>query len=104
MSVVTHFCDTLFTSLNHPSSTYLWAQFRYCIIFYSFKHDPSPCDILGKLRKCRLEGRGWFPSDLLLEPNLGVLSSEQGILIVPQPHGGGLVPKISTPKELSYSG
>ena len=90
MSVDTHFCNTLFTSPIQPSLTYLWAQFRYCIIFYSFKYDPSPFDILGKLRKCRLKGMGRFPSNFLHEPNPCVLPSEKGILVVPQPYGGGL--------------
>ena len=56
--------------------------------------------LMGKLRKCGLEGMGWFFSDLLREPNLCVLPSGQGALVAPQTHGGGLVPKISTSKEL----
>ena len=60
--------------------------------------------LMGKLRKCDLEGMGWFFSDLLHEPNLCVLSSGQGTLVAPQAHERGLVPKISTSKELLYFG
>ena len=62
--VDTRFRDTFSTSL-----TSLWAQFMYYTLFYSFKHGPSPCDLLGKVRKCGLEGMGWFLSDFLHEPN-----------------------------------
>ena len=55
VNVDTHFRDTFFTSPIWPSSNFLWAQFMYYIIFYSFKHDPNPCNILEKLRKCGLE-------------------------------------------------
>ena len=58
---------------------------------------------MEKLRKCGLEGMGWFFSDLLHEPNLCVLPSGQGTLVAPQAHRGGLVPKISTSKELLCS-
>ena len=40
------------------------------IIFYSFKHDPSPCYILEKLRKYGFEGISWFLLDLLHEPSM----------------------------------
>ena len=63
--VDTHFRDTFSTSPIQPSSTFLWAQFMYYILFYSFKHGPSPCDLWGKLRKCGLKGMGRFLSDLL---------------------------------------
>jgi len=76
----------------------------YYILFYSFKHDPSLCNLLGKLEKCGLEGMGWFLLDLLHEPNAYVLPSGQGTLVAHQAHGGGLVPKISTPKEFLCSG
>ena len=79
--VDTHFCDTFSTSPIQPSPTSLWAQFMYYIIFYSFKHDPSPCDLLGELRKCGLEGMGQFFSDLLHELNPCVLLSGQGTLV-----------------------
>ena len=72
----------------------------YYILFYSFNHGPSPCDLWGKLRKCGLKGMGWFLSNLLHEPSSCVLPSGQRTLVVPQVHGGGLVPKISTSKEL----
>ena len=77
-----------------------------CIMFYFIllKHGPSPCDLLGKLRKCGLEGLGRFLSDLLHEPSPCVLPSGQGTLVAPQAHGGGLVSKIFTSKELSCSG
>ena len=97
-SIDTHFRDTFYISSIQPRPTSLWAQFIYCIIFYSFKHDPSPCDILGKLRKCGLEGMGQFLSDLLHKPRLCMLPSGQGILVAPQAHRGGLVPKLFTPK------
>ena len=58
--VNTHFCNTFRTS-----STSLWAQFMYYIIFYSFKYDSSPCNLLEKLRKCGFEGMGRFLSNLL---------------------------------------
>ena len=76
----------------------------YYIIFYSFKQDPSPCNILEKLRECGLEGMGRFLLDLLHEPNLYVLPSGQGTLVVPQAHGEGFVSKISTLKEFLCSG
>ena len=75
----------------------------YYVLFYFFKHGPSPCGLLGKLRKCGLEGMGWFLLELLHEPSPCVLTSGQGTLIAPQTHGGGLVPKISTLKEVSCS-
>ena len=56
--------------------------------------------LMGKLRKCGLEGMGRFLSDLLYDPSPCVLPSGQGTLEVPQAHGGGLVSKISTPKQL----
>ena len=59
---------------------------------------------LEKLRKCGLEGMDRFILDLLHESNTCVLSSEQGTLVTPQVHGGGLVPEISTPKQLLCSG
>ena len=59
----------------------------YYVLFYSFKYDPSPCDLLGKLRKCGLEGMSWFFSDLLHKPSPCVLTSEQGTLVAPQAHG-----------------
>ena len=74
------------------------------VLFYSFKHGPSPCDLVGKLRNCGLEGMGWFLSDLLHEPSPCVLTNGQETLVAPQAHGGGLVPKISTLKEFSCSG
>ena len=100
----TYFCDTFCTSPIQPSPTSLWAQFKYYIIFYSFKHGPSPCDLWGKLRKCGLESMGRFLSDLLHEPSPYVLLSGQGTLVAPQAHGVGLVSKISTPKQLLCSG
>ena len=54
--------------------------------------------LMGKLRKCGLEGMCRFLSDLLHKPSPCVLSSGQGTLVAPQAHGGGLVSKISTPK------
>ena len=51
------------------------------IILYSFKHDPSPCNILGKLRECGLEGMSQFLSNLLHEPSPCVLPSRQGTLV-----------------------
>ena len=72
----------------------------YYILFYSFKHDPSQCDLLGKLRKFDLEGMGRFLSDLLHELSQCMLPSGQGTLVAPQTHGGGLVSKIFIPKQL----
>ena len=71
----------------------------YYILFYSFKRGPNPFDLWEKLRKCGLEGMGWFLSNLLHELRPSELPSGQGTLVVPQAHGGGLVPKISTPKQ-----
>ena len=70
MGVDTYFRDTFRTS---PTS--LWAQFMYYIIFYSFKHDPSPYDLWEKLRKYGLEGMSWFLSDILHELRPSVLPS-----------------------------
>ncbi|KAL0016982.1 hypothetical protein SO802_004051 [Lithocarpus litseifolius] len=46
---------------------------------YSFKHSLSPCDLLGKLRKCGLKGMDWFLLDLLHErfriSNVGLKTS-----------------------------
>ena len=75
----------------------------YYILFYYFKHDPDPCDLWGKLRKCGLEGMSRFLSNLLHEPRSSVLPSRQGTLVAPQAHRGGLVLEISTSKELLYS-
>ena len=82
---------------------FIQAQFMYYILFYSFKHDPSLCELWEKLRKCGLEGMGRFLSDLLREPSPCVLPSEQGTLVAPQAHGGGLVSKIFTSKQLLCS-
>ena len=63
-------------------------------------HDPSPCNILGKLRDCGLEGIGSFLSELsheLISPCIYATKRVRdvgGIL----GYGGGLVPKFSTPK------
>ena len=54
---------------------FLQAQFMYCIIFYSFKHGLSSCNILEKLRECGLEGMSRFLLDILHEPNPSVLPS-----------------------------
>ena len=82
---------------------FLQAQFMYYVLFYSFKYGPSPCDLLGKLRKCDLEGMDRFLSDLLHEPSPCMLPSGQGTLVAPQAHREGFEPKISTLKELSCS-
>ena len=58
---------------------------------------------MGKLKKCGLEGMGWFLSDLLHKLSPCVLLSEQGTLVASQAHGRGLVSKISTSKELLCS-
>ena len=100
MSVDTHFHDTFSTSPIQPSLTSLWAQFMHYILFYSFKHGLSPCNLLGKLRKCGLEDMGRFLSDLLHELSSCMLPSGQETLVAPQAHGGGLVSKISTLKQL----
>ena len=76
-SVDTHFCDTFSMSPIQPSSTSLWAQFMYYILFDSFKHDLSLCDLWGKFRKCGLEDMGRFLSNLLHEPRPSVLPSGQ---------------------------
>ena len=49
--VDTHFRDTFSTSSIQPSLPSLWAQFMYYIIFYYFKHGPSPCDLLGEIEE-----------------------------------------------------
>ena len=76
----------------------------YCIIYYSFKHSPIPCDILRNLKKCGLEGMGRFLSDFLHEPNACALLSGQGTLVVSQAYGRGLILEISISKQLLYSG
>ena len=98
-----HFRDIFSMSPIQTSPTSLWAQFMYYIILYFFKHDPSPCDLWRKFRKFGLKDMGRFLSDLLHEPRPSVLPSGQGILVAPQAYGEGLVPKISTSKELSCS-
>ena len=81
--VDTHFRDTFRISPIQLSPTSLWAQFVYYILFHSFKHGSSPCDLLEKLRKCGLEGMGRFLSNLLHEPRPSVLLSGQGTLVAP---------------------
>ena len=76
----------------------------YYILFYSFKHDPSPCDLWGKLKRCGLEGMGRFLLNLLHELRLNVLASGQGTLVAPQAHRRDFVPEISTSKEFLYFG
>ena len=93
VNVDTHFRDTFF----------LQAQFMYYVLFYSFKYGPSPCDLWWKLRKCGLEGMSRFLSELLHEPNPCMPPSGQGTLVAPQAHERGLIPRISTSKELSCS-
>ena len=78
-----HFRDTFFISPTQSIPTSLWAQFMYHIIFYSFKHGSSPCNSLGKLRKCDLEGMGRFLLDLLHEPSSHVLPSGLGTQVAP---------------------
>ena len=63
---------------------FLQAQFMYCIIFYSFKHGPSLCNILEKLRESGLEGMSRFLLDIWHEPNPSMLPSGQEKLITPQ--------------------
>ena len=99
-----HFRNTFRTSPIQPSSTSLWAQFMYYILFYSFKHSPSLCNLWGKLRKCGLEGMGRFLLNLLYELNTCLLPSGQGTLVAHQVYGVGLVLEISTPKQFLYSG
>ena len=70
-----HFRDIFSMSPIQPSPTSLWAQFMYYILFYSFKQDPSPCDILRKLRRCGLKGIGRFLLDLLYDPSPCVLAA-----------------------------
>ena len=90
MSVNTHFPDTIFTS---PTSLWL----NLCIIYIFFKHNPSSCDILGKLKECRLEGMSQFLLNILHKPSPYVLPSGQGTLVAPQAHKESLVPKIPPP-------
>ena len=66
-------------------------------------HSLSPCNSLGKLRKCGLEGMGGFLSNLLHELSSHVLPSKLGTQVAPQAPEGVLVPKISTLKEHFYS-
>ena len=55
-AVDTHFRDTFSTS---PTS--LWAQFMYYILFYSFKHGPSPCDNMGEIEEVWFGEYGLVP-------------------------------------------
>lgn len=73
----------------------------YYILFYSFKYDPNPCNILEKLRECVLESICQFLLDLLHEPNQCMLTSGQRKLVAPLVCVGGLVLEISTLKGLS---
>ena len=72
------------TSCKKKSSETAWYDqarvpcgFNSCIIFYfySFKHGPSPCDLLRKLKKCSLEGMGQFLLNLLNDPSPCMLPS-----------------------------
>ena len=72
----------------------------YFILFYSFKHVPSPCYIFGKFRECGLEGMGRFRLELLHEFISCVLPSGQETLVASQAHKWDLVPEISTSKNL----
>ena len=56
-----YFHDTFFTSPIQPSSISLWAQFMYCIIFYSFKHGLSPCNLLREIEEVWFRGYGSVP-------------------------------------------
>ena len=77
-----------------------------CILFYfvllSMAQAHATC--WGKLRKCGLEGMGWFLLDFLHKPSPCVLPSGQETLIASQAHEGGLVSKISTIKQFLCSG
>ena len=99
----THFRDTFHTSSIQPNSTSLWTRFMHYILFILLSMAQAHATYGGKLRKCGLEGMGWFLSDLLHELSPCVLPNGQGTLVVPQAHGEGLVPKISTSKELLCS-
>ena len=103
MVVDTHFHDTFRASLIQPSSTSLWAQFMYYILFILLSMARAHATYLGKLRKCDLKGISRFLLDLLHEPSTCVLSSGQGTLIAPQVHRDGLELKISISKQLLCS-
>ena len=96
-------CPFTWHILYKPVSTKLDFLVGSIHVFYSFKYSPSPCDLLGKLRKCGLEGMGWFLLDLLHEPSPCVLPIGQGTLVAPLAHRGGLVLVIFTPKQLLCS-
>ena len=65
-------------------------------------HSSNPCNSLGKLRKCGLEGMSRFLLNLLHEPSSHVLPSGLETQVAPQAHEGVFVPKISTVKEHLY--
>ena len=56
ISVDTHIYATCFTSPIQPNPTSLWAQFMYYILFYSFKRDPSPCNIFWEIEEVWFRG------------------------------------------------
>ena len=102
--VDTHFRYTFPYKSDSTKLDFLVGSIHVLYFIYSFKHGPSPCDIWWKLRKCGLEGMGRFLLNLLHELSPCVLPSGQGTLVAPQTYGGGLVSKISTPKQLLCSG
>ena len=83
--VDTHFRNTFRTNPIQTSPTFLWSQFMYYIIFYSFKHDLIPCNLWGNWGS--VVWRVWVGSfrTFLHEPNLCVLPSGQGTLVVSRP-------------------
>ena len=62
--VDTHFRDTFSTSPIQLSPTSLLAQFKYYIMFYSFKDGPSPCDLLGEIEEVWFGEYGSVPFGL----------------------------------------
>ena len=96
---MTHFLQARFNQAQLPCGL----NSRIILYFIILSMAQAHVTYWGKLRKCGLEGMGQFLSNLLHEPSPYVLPSGQVTRVVPLAHGGGLVPEISTLKQLLCS-
>ena len=60
----------IFYKSNSTKPDFIVGSIHVLYLIYSFKYCLSPCDILGKLRKCDLEDIGQFLLDFLHEPSI----------------------------------
>ena len=90
---------------THFVQAQLPCELNLCIILYFILLSMTQAHATyGEIEKVWFGGYGLVPLDLLHDPSPCVLPSKQGTLVAPLTHGGGLVPEISTSKELSCSG